>query len=461
MALPKLVRLLRTLRPRDWKLIEKYVDQSFDKDSQITHLFYHFKSNSFFLEGTVVDPEFIQKKLYPSITKKQVQNLMSRLYEEVLQIITIDDFASSDRFEKAQVISLNNRGLYDLANKKLAKTEKQITKSGKQDWWQDLSMHELHHRIYFSDNPISYKDSSSLESSIQSLRRAKQNLFTFYKIEITNRVKILAEDWTDLLDNINEESPNSLQEILNALSKMIIDEDPLAYEAALTLFTERDMFYSEELNIVTCLLLARYLNNQIAKGQKELIDNLLSVFQVGLDKGYMLDKGKLSDIRYHNIINIACVNDRTDWARSFVDNYSNLIDKPLRSQSIDLGLAQIMFSEERFDDCLGVLVAKRFSNFSKLQRAKWLTLLCNYELNKDYPDFQYTVVDNYRRYVLRNKNKLSHVNYNGGLALAKIMKMMSDQRPLFELEDELKNHDYILKRSWVDQKLDEKRSTLK
>ncbi len=93
------------------------------------------------------------------------------------------------------------------------------------------------------------------------------------------------------------------------------------------------------------------------------------------------------------------------------------------------------------------------SSFQHKLRFRWLLLIAQYELNKDYVHVVKAQVDNYRRFILSNENRTNRQTYLGLKTSIKIINMLLNRKPKTQILDYYDESQYIYERKWILEKI--------
>jgi hypothetical protein len=436
--------LLSSFSAEDWIKCTKYL-KARKLDSKELRLFKFLKNNQKKLDSDKVSIDNLKNSsLLGYNTKKNVQNIMSRLSLLIEDYMVMESF-NQDQIEKEFRLfrCYNDRGLFSLANKKADSLIK---------LWQENSpigriyfeyILKIFHNQYFSNNPIKSDTKvmlvKKLFQALLGLYEANMELYNYAaKSDIT--IKLIDEDD---LKNINL-STNYLNDSYFTLTKHLNNQDSLNTDSFEYLYSE--LLANNQINIeLKAIVFSHceiYLRKKIQLSSKDDYGlKLLDLYEYGVKSKILTYKDKIASVKFQNIIQIACYVKQFDWAESFQSNYGHLVAKEHVGENKLMTMVQVSFGKHEYDKVIGIILFNDFKVFLFKVNCRWL-LLSTYFITFDSIDFFESQLTNFTQFFYYNKSKLSNINFERSLNLAKIFRAYIT-KPNFSLEQVVSKYEHI------------------
>ncbi len=115
----KLFQLLSVLDLTEWNESKHFIKNRKSVSPQIKSLFDFLYQRRRNLNSSAFDIDYIRTKHFDDMSRKNVQNLMSKLCKLIEKCLVVNDVLSDDtEYNFRQFKVYNDRGLFKLANKK-------------------------------------------------------------------------------------------------------------------------------------------------------------------------------------------------------------------------------------------------------------------------------------------------------------------------------------------------------
>jgi len=234
----KLITLLCTFQPGEWKTCRSYLISLTNEDAEVIYLYDYIMHYRRDLNHNKLAIDYARTAIFKNKTTKNFQNIMSRLRGMVLDYMAVDHMRRDEReMELHRMMSLNERGIYAGAIQKKDQLLQRIQHEYL-DIWNELYVLRAVHSIRFSDNPLKEKESkSSFLSSYNSWSRLKSNLNNYYLLEAENIGKTSRFDVSGAIDELREaislddqDNLTDVNVLLNHLRKVLLKEDKASYQ---------------------------------------------------------------------------------------------------------------------------------------------------------------------------------------------------------------------------------------
>ncbi|MEM7660326.1 MAG: hypothetical protein AAF399_29745, partial [Bacteroidota bacterium] len=171
--------------------------------------------------------------------------------------------------------------------------------------------------------------------------------------------------------------------------------------------------------------LYRYLQNycikQINAGRVEFMPELLQLYQHLLATELLLEEGRISHSQYKNISTLALRLGESDWAKTFLETYADLVQEPFRENAYQYGLAYHEYTTGKLGAARKRLQQMNFTDVYYEISARHLMLKTLWE-EADWETLRY-VSTAFAGFLKRNK-EVSPANRHNHLNFLKILKRL-------------------------------------
>ena len=166
------------------------------------------------------------------------------------------------------------------------------------------------------------------------------------------------------------------------------------------LFENGHLFEFEE---VQDLFLAaiNYGIRRVNDGHRKYFEDIIDFYRLGLEKSYFLQDGILSRFTYHNIVATALQIDLTDWAETFIEEWTPRLEKRFRERTYSFNLAKIAYHRKDYDAAIPLLQRSNYHDLLLNLGARTLLLKIYHEL--DEYDLLQSHLDAFSSYLRRKK----------------------------------------------------------
>ena len=188
---------------------------------------------------------------------------------------------------------------------------------------------------------------------------------------------------------------------LAAYRMLVSPEDDVPYQAfkqklseVATAFPDDEMreFYMFSINL--CIRRAN-------RGEPAMEQEILKLYRMALEAGYLFENGLLSRFTYHNIVAAGLRCGELDWVEDFIRRYSPMLERKYRDSSTSFNLARLQYARNRFDSVLSLLQKANYHDPLFNLAAKTLLLKTYYVLGEH--ELLLSHIDAMRNYIHRKK----------------------------------------------------------
>lgn len=189
---------------------------------------------------------------------------------------------------------------------------------------------------------------------------------------------------------------------------------------------------------------------QTNRGERNMNLEVLQLYRLALEAGYLFENGLLSRFTYHNIVAAGLRCGELDWVEEFIYRYNPVLERKYRDSSLSFNLARLQYARQRFDSVLTLLQKANYHDPLFNLAAKTL-LLKTYFVLDEY-DLLVSHLDAMRNYIHRKKvigyhrtNYLNIIRYT-----ERIMNPRSYDRPAREkLRKEIEKEPVLTEKEWL------------
>lgn len=213
---------------------------------------------------------------------------------------------------------------------------------------------------------------------------------------------------------------------------------------------EAEFFYQAALN---------YCIKKVNKGSRQFLEEYFNIFVILLEKELLFNDGELSPWHFRNIVVAASRLGKTDWAENFIHNYKRFLPDSMRENTVSFNLAQLYFSQKRYDKVLKILQTIEYEDFTYNLNAKATLLQTYFEIDEIEP--LYSLMDSFRTYLNRHKDfsAAKRVHYTNLIKFTKQLTKIipGDKKALEKLKKEVEEAEPkgIASITWLKEKIAE------
>lgn len=144
---------------------------------------------------------------------------------------------------------------------------------------------------------------------------------------------------------------------------------------------EGDCFPIDEIGDLF-LLAINFCTRQYNEGNPIYLEESFELYQIGLEKKFLLQNGILSRFTYRNIVTHGLIMKAFDWLEYFIYTYKNNLELPYRESMFNFCLARLEYSRKNYDSALQLLQKSEYKDLLLNLSAKTVLLKVFYELEE-------------------------------------------------------------------------------
>jgi tetratricopeptide (TPR) repeat protein len=456
----KLLTLLSTFSPKDWKQFLRFVDSPFHGVPEESRrlCYWLLKYAPDFKELSKVEA---YSTAFPgtAFDKVQLNHVLSISYKVAEHFLAHQAFAE-DTFQTRWYIlrALEERNLDKHYQFLLVKTETELSESSYVSPDYHLQAYQIHN---LEGNRVTRVSPRQFNQRVQL---AMDHLDQFYLLEKLRGAcymlisqAILAMPYqlmftTEVLKFVGEH-PNYINNpclkayylIFQLLSNS--NSEPY-FEALKTLLAEsEDRIPHQELKELYQYAI-NYCNLQIMKLQEKYVEESLNLYMKAIDLGILLEKGYLSPWHYKNIIKLSLRLRQFNRTEQFILDKTILLPANFREDAYHYNLAELYYYTGKRDQALFHLNKVEFTDIHYNLGAKVIICKIYFEQHDDEP--LESLLHAFNTFLRRNKvisEEVRQAYHNFVIILRKILRATKDKKSSIRVEIEQTNP--LIEKGWL------------
>ncbi|MBL7790747.1 MAG: hypothetical protein JNK77_00365 [Saprospiraceae bacterium] len=463
----KLMALLRTFSVAEWRMFrDMAASPYFNKQEELLRLCEYLKRESArdFPERKL-SRERVFEAAFPgeSYDTKQFHYLISGLLK------LAETFIGLQRFEQDGILP----DYYLLS----ACVERRLEKSYRQAWqkaaeklqisplrntpyyYQSYLLAEMEEQYFLSQNVRRFDP--HLQQAADSFDRFFLSRKLNFLCAMTDRQRSIPEPYQlTLLDEVSlyagqstwdDTPPIALyRQLLLALTET---GQPAHFENFINLMQEKSAAFSPAEMRDLYYYAINFCIHQIRLGEQRFAEILVSLYQQGLEDGYLLEDGKLSPWTFKNMVVLGLSLRRYDWVEGFVQTYSRRLPEDSRDDAYHFNLADLHYHKGEYRQAMEHLFKVAFSDIHYSIGAKAMLLKIYYENSET--EALLALLTSFKAFLHRNKlvSKAVKAPYLHFVTLlGELQKYGADRAPA--LAEKIRATTTLANRSWLLEQVD-------
>jgi hypothetical protein len=245
--------------------------------------------------------------------------------------------------------------------------------------------------------------------------------------------------------------------ILEMLSK------DASYHKTIALIKEyKDHFLAEEVKTQFDYAI-NFVIRKLNSGEPHWHKEFLELHHYLLEKGILLNNGKLPEWDFKNIVTVALRAGETSWVETFINDYKNSLPEEVKENAYSYNKAAYFHSVGRFEEAMQLLQQVDFTDESYQIGSKIILLKSYFEMG-EY-DAAISLITAFRRQIERSKTMSAYrkqSNLNLMIAAKKIFKFQRAfdyssktvlKKLLKSIESSIQKLQPMANTDWVEEKL--------
>lgn len=482
----KLIQLLCTFSPKEFKEFEKFVNSPFFRKRMIVvNLFNELKR--FYPE--FCDDDLTLEKIYQKLYNKSDFNggVMRKIISELCSMA--EDYLAYINFRKSPV-NMKLKLLAELNTRSINKHFEKLYDSISEEITEKTEKDNIYYES-FLDKYLLYSEKVNFQININkqdeimpALTSAGESIIYYCLIstlgiaqDMLVNANAYNSDYTDnpvfifleslnyekLIDGLEKTSPEVMP-ILKLYFCMFLayknwDDDEQFQRCKLKYEQYKEHFSIEQKHSIlyfienSCVM-------RINRGKSEYVKELFEIYKMMLnEKSFINERDNLHITLFRNIIMTSLRLKEYEWTENFIEGYINKVDEQFRENIYNYSIARLNFEKGRYERSLENLAVVKYDHFIFRTDLKNLLLKIYYELNL-YEESLHTA-DAFLHF-LKNNKKVTDFNREASKnflkyykSIFKIKLKMTDKIDLAELREEIVNCDKVTNKDWLLEKADE------
>jgi len=476
----QLFAILKSLSKKEFSDLGRFVESPFHNSrKEVVKYFNCVKPHFPDFDETKVNNEVVFKEMYPAkgFDDSVIRKLASFLKSIAERFIAYKGLMGDTFYpDYALAVELSNRGLNNIAAKKIELLEKEYASASidtEFHFWKKY-MIERHKNVIYSFSQNDHLASESMgkradmlayHTSIMSFRTMvsltmNQMNFNYDHSNGDFRQFFSVLDSDRFINILNEKkSPGHKTASLyynQAMALTHIENDNFFFEYEKLINSEIERFtHTEKVNLIS--VYEAICTLKIESGKSEFSGVLFNSYKRLLDKNlYSYYPGGDFILRiFRNIVHTAILVNELEWVDNFLGNYLEKLPLSTVNNMKNLAYALLEFEKKNYEISLQLISQIDYELFHFKIDVKNLQLKLFYELG--YTSEIYSLIDSYKHFL--SESKFISIRYKslaGGFVdyVSRISKVSESKnmKDKINIESDLKR-DNVLFKNWLQQKL--------
>lgn len=458
----KLIGLFKTLTKAELTQLYDFVRSPyFNKNEEVTLLFVYLKSKAPHFPPKSIEKEQVYRKVFPGkvYDRKHLNYLMNFLFK------VIEHFLSIQRYQSHPVKpALDLLAAYQ--EKKLDKHYQfQYRKAaGLLSDQQYLNADTFWCKFQLEGIVENFIDKSSKRDSadhLETLSGAFDDYYFIVKLqfacEMLNRQKSFTVQYQDhFLQEIDQylfryvDKMHPIVQLYYHLFRLLNNEENSSLYSPLKAQLVQDQKFLEPSDLKRFYYyLINYCIRKIRNGDRSFINQLLALYEKGIEEEILLENRTLSPWTFKNIVKLGLGTQRYAWTENFIKSYINKLPRTHREDALHYNLANLNFIERKYEEAMVHLNQVEFSDIYYILDAKVLLLKIYYE--EAAGEALWALAQSFQTFIRRNKlvnQNVKTVYLNFIQILQKLVRSPFEQDPE-ELISLIDNTRQLTDREWL------------
>ncbi len=436
----KLIKLLKSLSATEIRWLYKFLLSPFYNSNEILLRFFeHLRKSHPTFDSPSLEKEKVFQKLFPGkpFDDKRLRTLRSQLKSLVEQFLVAWKLRNHEfRNRRLLIESLGDRNLYDLFEKGILSLKNELEALPYRDLEFHTQMAFLNYDYFF--HPLTKKHTLRDDALIDLMESVDQQ-FALAKLhigsELKNREKILSKRYEiRFFEELSKEfkkgfmKDNLAIQLYNNVLKLYLPEsDHSIFYLLKKQFSENlDLLRRTDLSFILNQL-TNYAAVQINRGDSEFYAEALYLYKLGLKNDLILEKQRIDEAIFGNIIILGCQAKEFQWTRDFINNYQKYLPDDVRSDAVALNMGLWYFHQGNYEKAQDHFFNHPFSHYyqPKARISLIKTLFEQYLIEDSFYSLLIAHIEAFEKFIHRSeiissKNKKAYLNF------ASILKKMSN-----------------------------------
>ena len=461
----KLIQILQTFDSKQRRAFEDFVGSPyFNTQSELVHYYKYLKklaAKGFPVHS--VSREELFAKILPDqrYDEKQLNYMSSQLLKLIERFISISRFEGAgilpDYFQLQYCIDHRLEKHYQYAMKAAKKKLEKGEKGNEQYFYQEYLLADLREKHFSSLKERRY------DPALQEAADYLDQYYLFKKLyhlcAMLDRQHVVTpsydahfmEDIQLMVQDLPFDSP-----AIHTLEKLLLSlrapSEPDHFRQLRDLLRQHGDYFSESMLRYLYFSVINFCIRKVRYGEKSYANELMSIYQEGIQKGVLFEDGYLSPWTFKNLVKLGIGLKEYMWTESFIAEYAQKLPPHMRQDALHFNLADLYYALRDYAKAQLHLRQVEFSDVQYSFGAK-LTLIKIY-FETDQEEALHSLLSSFKIFLQRKKLitkevKMPYLNFIR--FVNKIYKAGTSE--LDSLKLEIQDTEMLTARSWLLQQL--------
>jgi hypothetical protein len=414
----KLIQILNTLSPKEFKKLETYMQSPFfNTNPRLITMVKLLRKATPDFEHPSLGKEALFRAMYGkevAYNEQQVYDHISFLMRHLEDFLVQLDLEEDDYLKKIKLMrTLTNRGLNDHFSRTEKKVRRKLTKEGGRNSDYFLNEFNLNRESNYSFTKRYQRGfDNNLINMVQSLDAFYFITKLRYACEILSRSKIVnfsyeLEMMPEIIACLQEDEHPFLQipaiQIYLKIYLLLTEPEHESdhYQDLVNLLEQhcQEFEVSEGQTMITFAM--NFCINKVNSGEGQYFQKIFQLYQLMIKNDVLLVDGKLNHQYFKNIVSVGLNLKEFEWIRKFMDDYHIYITEEKRETAYNYNLANYYYYQKEYRKALRTLQFLEIDDVYYHLSVKKLLLKTYYELEEE--DSLESLVSTFYAYIKRNK----------------------------------------------------------
>lgn len=465
----KLVQILQTFDSKQRRALEDFVASPyFNKQAGLLQFYRYLKK----LAAKGFPPEKLNRKelfhkAFPhqAYDEKQLNYLSSQLSKLIERFISISGFEEagilSDYFQLQYCIDNRLEKHYQFGMKTAQKKLAHNKPGDEQYFYQQYLLADLREKHFSSLKERRY------DTGLQESADYFDQYYLFKKLyhlcAMLDRQHVVTpaydthfiEDIQRMVQHLPFASP-AIQTLEQLLLSLKNPGEPRHFRQLRELLREYGTHFSTSMLRDLYFSVINFCIRKIRYGEKSYANELMSIYQEGIQKGVLFEDGYLSPWTFKNLVKLGIGLKEYDWTETFIADYAPKLPPHMQQDALHFNLADLYYALQDYPKAQIHLRQVEFSDVQYSFGAKLTLIKIYYETGQE--EALHSLLSSFKIFLQRKKLITKEVK-TPYLNFIRFVHKLCKLRPteLTTLQKEIQDTEMLTARSWLLQQLAKER----
>ncbi len=411
----KLLQLMSTFDTPMWRALQEFIASPyFNKDQDLVRLCHYLKQQGAkaFPKGKTTR-QAVFASVYPEkiYDEMQLNRLMSRLLQLTERFISIWRYEQRgvlpDCLALEYYVESHLDKLYPFAYERVKARLSDQPLRNSDFYYQQFLLSDIAERHFSAQNLRRYDHQLQEVSDNLDIWFIAQKLY--YLCAMLDREKILATPYQqtflealhDHLEKYDYQHVPPVAIYTHLLMALSGKDDSAHFQSFKTLVYNSDQHFSKSEVKDLFYFAINFCINKFRQGGKEYAEDLMELYDRGLQKGVLLEDGLISPWTYKNMVKLGLGLRRFEWVERFITEYSFKLPADQREDAFHFNLADQFYHKKDYRSALSHLNQVEFTDIHYSLGAKTMLIKIYYETMET--EAFLSLLSSFNIYLRRNK----------------------------------------------------------